>query len=106
MALFRRISNLFRRNRLDSDIDAELQAHIDLRIDDNIANGMSLEEARRDALLRFGNRTSTRERVAASDTTLRLESLARDISPAACLLFSFTRPRRAIHSFSLEPSSP
>jgi predicted permease len=79
MALLRRISNLFRRSRLDNDIDAELQSHIDLRIDDSIARGKSPEEARRDALLRFGNRASTRERVTAADTPLSLENFTRDL---------------------------
>ena len=79
MALFRRFANLFRRSTVDHDIHAELQAHIDLRIDANVAAGMSPEEARRDALLRFGNPTVTKERVAASDTTLSLADLGRDI---------------------------
>ena len=79
MALFRRFANLFRRSTVDRDIHAELQAHIDLRIDANVAAGMTPEEARRDALLRFGNPTVTKERVAASDTTLSLADLGRDI---------------------------
>ena len=79
MAVFRRFANLFRRSTVDHDIDAELQAHIGMRIDANVAAGMSPEEARRDALLRFGNRTVTKERVAASDTTLSLADLGRDI---------------------------
>jgi hypothetical protein len=41
MALFRRVLNFFGRNRLDREIDAELQAHIAMRIDDNVAGGMS-----------------------------------------------------------------
>jgi predicted permease len=79
MAVIRRIANLFRRSRVDREIDRELQAHIALRIDDNLAHGMSPAEARRDALLRFGNVTSTRERVTAADTSLGFQSLARDI---------------------------
>jgi hypothetical protein len=79
MALFRRFANLFRRSTVDHDINAELQAHIDLRMDANLAGGMTPEEARRDALLRFGNPTLAKERVAASDTTLRLADLGRDI---------------------------
>ena len=79
MALIRRIANLFRRSRLNHEIDVELEAHIDLRIDANIASGMSPAEARRDALLRFGNPTATKERVAAADTSLGLASIARDI---------------------------
>ena len=79
MALFRRIGNLFRRNRVDGDIDAELQAHIAMRIDDNVKSGMSPEEARRDALLRFGNTTTTRERVTAADTALGLDCVLFDV---------------------------
>ena len=79
MAAFRRILNLFRRSHIDREIDAELQSHIALRIDDNIAQGMSPEDARRDALLRFGNPVTTKEHVAGSDAILSLEGIARDI---------------------------
>ena len=79
MALFRRFTNLFRRSAVDRDIADELRSHIDLRIDANIAAGMSPEQARRDALLHFGNLTITRERVTASDTNLSLAGLSRDV---------------------------
>ena len=79
MAAFQRIANLFRRSRVDREIDAELQSHIDLRIDANVAAGMSPAEARRDALLRFGNPTATKERVAAADASLGLDDIARDV---------------------------
>jgi hypothetical protein len=55
MSLFRRISNLFSRARVDREIEAELKSHIQMRIEGSIAEGMSPAEARRDALLRFGN---------------------------------------------------
>ncbi len=83
MAVFRRFVNLFRRSSVDREIADELQSHIDLRIESNLAEGMSPAEARREALLRFGNPSSTRERVAASDTTLGLTDLWRDIRYAA-----------------------
>lgn len=79
MALLRRFANLFRRSAVNREIADELQTHLDLRMDANLAAGMSPEEARRDALLRFGNPDVTRERVAASDTTLSLAGLGRDI---------------------------
>jgi len=79
MSVFRRMTNLFRRSRMDDEIAAELQAHIALRTDENLARGMSPESARRDALLRFGNLASTREHVLAADTTLSLDGLAHDI---------------------------
>jgi predicted permease len=78
MALFRRIGNLFRRSRLDDEIATELQAHVAMRMEDNIAAGMTPEQARREAQMRFGNATVMREKVAAVDATLALENLARD----------------------------
>lgn len=83
MALFRRVSNLFRRNRMDGDIAAELEAHIAMRTDDNLARGLSAEEARREARLLFGNPTATRERVTAADTSLGLDNVVRDLRYAA-----------------------
>ena len=79
MSLLRRIANLFSRSEVDHDVDAELRSHIEMRIEDNIAAGMSPEEARRDALLRFGNPTVAKERVAAMDMSLVLDSVWRDI---------------------------
>jgi len=79
MGALNRIANLFRRTRMDREIDAELEAHIALRMDDNVAHGMSREEARRDALLRFGNPTAIRERVVASDASLGIDGVVRDI---------------------------
>jgi predicted permease len=83
MAIFRRFRNLFRRSQLDREISDELQAHIDLRTDDNIARGMTPAGARREARLRFGNPTSTREHVAEADATLSLEDIRRDLRYAA-----------------------
>jgi predicted permease len=79
MAIVRRIANLFRRSQVDREIDAELRAHIAMRTDDNVEAGMTREQARRDALVRFGNPASTRERVALADSALSLESVLADI---------------------------
>ena len=79
MGAFRRIANLFRRSSIDSEIAAELQAHIDLATEANMQKGQPPAVARRDALLRFGNPTSTRERVTAADTHLNLDGIVRDI---------------------------
>ena len=78
MSIFRRVSNLFRRSRVDSEIDAEIKSHLAMRTEDNIASGMPPDQARRDALLRFGNPTVTREQVAASAAPLTLESIGMD----------------------------
>lgn len=78
MSALRRFTNLFRRSVIDRDIADELQSHLDLRIEANLAAGMSPAEAKREALLRFGNPVLAKERVAASDTTLSLAGLGRD----------------------------
>jgi predicted permease len=79
MAMFRRIANLFRRTRIDGEIAAELQAHLEMRIDDNVASGMNREEARHDALLRFGNPAVLKERTFAADAALALGSVWFDL---------------------------
>jgi macrolide transport system ATP-binding/permease protein len=79
MALLRRIGNMFSRAKVDREIDAELQEHIAMRIENSIAEGMTPEEARHDALIRFGNRAATRERVAGMDAFLFLDSIWADI---------------------------
>ena len=82
MSVFRRISNLFNRSKIEREIDAELRSHVEMRIEDNIADGMSPRTARRDALLRFGNLTTTQERVAGEDLPLLIENLWRDVRHA------------------------
>lgn len=79
MALPRRIANLFFRSRVDREIEAEIEAHIALRMEANIAAGMTPEEARRDALLRFGNPVVAKERVASADVALSLAGVWSDV---------------------------
>lgn len=57
---FRRFT---RRNKKDALLVDEIEAHIAHQVDANIARGLSPEEARRQARLKFGNPTVTRERV-------------------------------------------
>ncbi len=78
MGFFRRIGALGRRSRLSNEIDAELREHLQMRIDENLANGMSPAEAAREARLRFGNPTVMHERVDAEDTAAGLDSFFRD----------------------------
>src|SRR5215469_18413455 len=86
MSVLRRVANLFRRPKLDQDIDAELRAHIEMRAADNIAAGMSPEEARRQAVLRFGSRPAMKERVIAADAHMFLDSLWQDLCYAFRML--------------------
>lgn len=79
MGMLRRLANLARRKNLNREIVDEFEAHLEMRVEENIAAGMTREDARRDARLRFGNPATTRERVAAADTTLGLEDIGRDV---------------------------
>jgi len=79
MKLLRRIVALFRRSSIDREIDEELQAHIAMRAEDNVAAGMSPDAAARDARLRFGNPTVVRERTEHVDFALGIDSVWRDI---------------------------
>ncbi len=83
MGMFRRLRNLWRRERLEREIHAELEAHIDMRMQDNIAAGMSPDHARREALLRFGNPVVARERAMGTVAALELDNLWRDLRYAA-----------------------
>jgi predicted permease len=79
MPIFRRIANLFSRSKVDREIDAELRSHIEMRIADNMAAGMSPEAAARDARLRFGNPAVAKERTAEKDAALGLDALWADL---------------------------
>ena len=79
MNLLRRITALFRRSSIDREIDEELQAHLAMRVEDNVAAGMSPAAAARDARRRFGNPTPTRERTENADIALGIDSIWRDI---------------------------
>ena len=69
----------FRRPRKDSDIDEELRSHLNLAIETRIERGQSPEEARRSALLEFGNLRATYEDVRSVWTWTALEQLVADI---------------------------
>ena len=57
-----KLKRALQRRSLDSDLDAELRSHLDLIVEDNVARGMTPEQARTAALRRVGNPTAARER--------------------------------------------
>jgi hypothetical protein len=79
MSLFSRVRNLFHRSEVNMDIREELQSHIEMRVADLVEGGMTLEQARRTATLKFGNAIVMSERVAAVDAVLFLDSLWQDL---------------------------
>src|SRR5271169_4749485 len=57
-----RLAALFRRRRLDDDLDDELRSHLEMAVERNLRRGMSEEQARRRALLDLGGIEQTKER--------------------------------------------
>src|SRR6267143_227091 len=57
----RRVAALFRRRRVEDDLDEELRAHLEMAVEMNIGKGMSAEDARREALRSFGGVEQTKE---------------------------------------------
>src|SRR6185437_12783671 len=74
-----RLHMLFRRSRESERLTAELQFHIEQQIAENIAAGMSAEEARHAALRAFGNPTLLREQVRETWSWNQMESFLRDL---------------------------
>jgi putative ABC transport system permease protein len=79
MSWFSRLSNLVGRRDLNAEIDEELQFHLEARIRDNLAAGMTAEEARRDALRRFGAAAAHRDTTRDADILVSLETFIQDV---------------------------
>ena len=80
------ISRLFSRRRLYGDLSAEIEEHLNEKIDELIAGGMSREEATQTARREFGNVTLLQERSREVWQWPRLESFAADIRFALRML--------------------
>lgn len=74
-----RIAMLFNRGQAATRLDDELRFHLDRQIAENVAAGMSAEEARCAALKSFGNPALLREQARATWSWTWLELLLRDV---------------------------
>jgi predicted permease len=57
----RRVASIFRRRRLEEDLDEELRSHLEMAVELNISKGMIAQDARREALRSFGGLEQTKE---------------------------------------------
>jgi putative ABC transport system permease protein len=80
------IRRFFRRARWDDERARELDAHLSLEIDDNIARGMTPRDARDAARRKLGNITLVREDIYQMNTISLLDSAWRDVKYGARLL--------------------
>jgi putative ABC transport system permease protein len=81
-----RIAALFRRQADERDLDAELQAHIELHIADNVRAGMAPDEAHRHALMSLGGMEPAKEQYRQRRQIRLLEELMRDFRFAGRML--------------------
>ncbi len=57
----KRLLSAFQKQRQEREMDAEMQSHLALAIDELVARGAAPEEARREARLQFGGWEAARE---------------------------------------------
>jgi macrolide transport system ATP-binding/permease protein len=85
-ALFLRLAALFRKDRRERDVAAELETHLQMHIEDNLLAGMSVPEARRQALIKLGGVEQTKELVRERRGLPMLEILLQDLRYGARML--------------------
>ena len=84
-----RIRSFFQKPQRDSELDAEMAAHLELATEENLQSGMPADEARRQAMIRFGGVTQAKEQqrearglpwldVLMQDVRFTLRTLGRD----------------------------
>src|SRR6266702_1787002 len=83
---FHRLRSLFRRARQDRELDAEMSAHLELAIEENLERGLSPAEARRQALVRFGGPQQVKESHREARGLPLLETLLQDFRFALRML--------------------
>ena len=73
-----RLVNLFRRERLERELDAELEAYLALDVEESVRRGMAPREARRTALVRLGGMEMVKE-LCRDVQRFRAADLGRDV---------------------------
>jgi predicted permease len=74
---------LFRRGRVEEEMDEEVRFHLEMEIEKNVRAGMTPEEARRVARVRFGGVEQVKEEVREESGVRWLEDALRDLRYAA-----------------------
>ncbi|MGB9456192.1 MAG: ADOP family duplicated permease [Bryobacteraceae bacterium] len=79
MSWLSRLTNAFRPDRLDGELEEELRFHLETRAKEAIRRGMNPQDAAREARLRLGNPLHTRETSRDARLIPWLESLLKDV---------------------------
>jgi putative ABC transport system permease protein len=73
------LTGLFRKNRRDRDMADEFESHLQMHIEDNLRAGMPPEQARREALLKFGGMETVKESMRETSRLLWIETTLQDL---------------------------
>ena len=74
-----RLRGLFLKRRLEDDLAAEIQSHLEMQVEDNVRQGMTPEEARYSALRKFGGVDQVAETYRDQRTLPSVETFFRDL---------------------------
>jgi len=77
--MWRRLCSLGRRRQLEDGLDDEIRFHVEQQTEKNRRSGLTPEEARRQALVRFGGVEQTCERTRDQFHVALVDTLARDV---------------------------
>jgi putative ABC transport system permease protein len=75
-----RLRSLLQRGRVDAELDKELRDHIERQMEENLARGMSAEEARRAALIAMGGLEQRKQQCQETHGVHWIDDLARDLT--------------------------
>src|SRR5262244_3190867 len=73
------LRNLFRKERVEQDLDAEVSAYLDQLTEEKIARGLSPEQARREARIELGGVEQVKEEVRAARAGALVEQFFQDM---------------------------
>jgi putative ABC transport system permease protein len=74
-----RVTGLFRKDWRDREMAQEFESHVQMHIDDKVRAGMSPEQARREALVKFGGMEAAKESVRETSRLLWIDTAVRDV---------------------------
>ena len=79
LRLWARMIGLFHKNRRDREMAHEFESHLQMHIDDNVRAGMSVEQARREALVKFGSMEAAKESIRETSRLMWIDTALRDV---------------------------
>jgi predicted permease len=86
--LFSKLLAMFRRRSLDQDFDAEVEAHLEMLIEENVRRGMSAANSRQAAIRSLGSITQLKESQRDARGLPQIEMLFADLKYAARMLWA------------------